>query len=90
MLQGVQVRCDQKQIGAALDRQEARPRYVDSVGIVEVLDGRAGSCFKLNDWFTGVGGFVVDNDLQIKPVVIHDTLDSSQVNPKRVGVEDPE
>jgi len=55
-----------------------------------VFDGSTDSCFKLNDSLTLVGDLVVDNDLQVERIFIHDPLDGLKVTPNVVGVEDLE
>ncbi len=47
MLQRVNVTLDQKEIRAALDGQEAASRNVDTMAILEVLDGGTGGSLEL-------------------------------------------
>ena len=47
MFQRIYVTLYQKQVGTRFDREEPRTRYVDTVGIAEVLDSRPSRSFKL-------------------------------------------
>ena len=91
--EGVEVRLDQHEVGASLDRQEATTRDVDTVSVAEVADSSADSGLELNDGDIGltllVGGdaLAVGDDLHAELVVLNNTLDSAQVHPDVVGVE---
>ena len=47
VLQRVDVTLDEKQVGTTLDGQETATRNVDTMGVVEVLDGSTGSSLEL-------------------------------------------
>jgi hypothetical protein len=47
MLKRVDIALDQEEIRTALDRQETFARDVDSMGVLEMLDGCAGRSFQL-------------------------------------------
>ena len=93
MLEAVQVRLDQHQVGAGLDGQEASARHVDAVGVLEVPDGRAHGRLELDDGdvrlalLVGGDGLVVGDDLHLERVVLDDILDRLEVEPDVVGVE---
>jgi len=86
----VQIRSDQEQVGARFDGEETRSRNVDTVSVLEVLDSGSNSGLELNNSFTLVGLFVVDDNFEIHSIVFHNSLDSFQVDPQVVGVEDLE
>lgn len=93
VLETVEVRLDQQQVGAGLDRQEATTGHVDTVGILEVTDGGTNSGLQLDDRDISlallVGGdrLLVGDDLHLELVILNDTLDGTQVHPDVVGVE---
>ena len=66
VMQTVQIRGDQEKIRSALDRQESISRYIDTVSIVEMLDGSTNGSLKLNDLFTRLSGLVVNNNFEIQ------------------------
>lgn len=93
VLEGVQVRLDQHQVGASLDGQESPTGNVDTVGVVEVADGGTDGSLELEDGnvrlallVTG-NGLAVGDNLHSQLVVLHDTLDGAEVQPDVVGVE---
>ena len=47
VLQRVDVTLDEKQVGTTLDVQETATRNVDTMGVVEVLDGSTGGSLEL-------------------------------------------
>ena len=47
VLERVDVALDEEQVRAALDGQETATRNVDTMGVVEVLDGSTGSSLEL-------------------------------------------
>ena len=47
VLQRVDVTLDEKQVGTTLDGQETATRNVDTMGVVEVLDGSTGGSLEL-------------------------------------------
>ena len=55
MLQRVDVALDEKQIGTALHRKEARARYINTMCIPEMLDSC--SCSGLELWNNGMNSF---------------------------------
>lgn len=85
MLERVQVRLDEQQVGTRLDGQEPGSRNVDTGGVVEVLDGGTNGGLKLDDGFTRVGNLVVHNDLEVELVVVEDSLDRFEIHPDVVG-----
>jgi len=56
--------------------------------VLEVLDRCTGCGFQLNDGLTVVGGFGVDDDVEVHAFVVHDAFEGFEVNPEVVGVED--
>ena len=66
---------------ARLDGQETRSRDIDSDSTVKVFDRSSDGSFQLDDRLTTVRDFVVDDDLKIQCVLIHDSLDALQVAP---------
>ena len=93
MLQGVQVRLDEHQIGAGLDWQETPAGNVDTVSIVEMTNGGSNGSLKLDNrdirlaLLVGWDGLVVWDDLHLELVVLHNSLDGLQVQPDVVGIE---
>ena len=93
VLEGVEIRLDEHEIGAGLDGQEATTRDVDAVGIVEMADGGADGRLELDDadvrlaLLVGWDGFAVGDDLHAELVVLHHALDGAEVHPDVVGVE---
>ena len=91
--EGVEVGLDQHEIRAGLDRQETSSWNVDTVSILEMLDGGTHSSLELNNadisftLLVGGDGFVVGNDFHLELVGFHHTLDGSEVHPDVVGVE---
>lgn len=90
VLERVEIRSDEQEIGARLDRQETRSWHIDTLSTAEVLDGSTDGSLELDDGFTGIERLVVDNNLQVELLVFEDTLDRAQVEPQIVGVEDLE
>jgi hypothetical protein len=93
VLETVQVRLDDHQVGAGLDGQEAATGHVDTVGVLEVADGRTDGGLQLVDSLVGLtlliggNGLLVRDDLHLQLVLLNDTLDSLDVQPDVVGVE---
>jgi len=87
VLQRIQIAGDQQEIGAALDRQEAATRNVDTMGTLEVLDRGTDGSLELNDSLTIVRNLVVDDDVELHPLIVHNTLDCREIHPQVVGVE---
>lgn len=96
MLQVVELRLDEEQVRARLDGQESRSWDVDTDGAVEVLDGGTDGCesacrsvissgrltsLELNNSLAVVRDLVVDNDLHVEDILVHDPLDGLQVAP---------
>ena len=90
VLKRVDVGHDEEQIGAALDGQEARPRHVDAVRVLEVLDGGTGRGLELQDGLPVIGDLRVDDDVELHALGTHDALEGLQVDPQVVRVEDLE
>ena len=90
MLERVDVRLDEQQVRAALDGQEARPRHVDAMRVLEVLDGGTGRGLELQDGLAIVGDLRVDDDIELHALGAHDALEGLQVDPQVVRVEDLE
>lgn len=93
VLESVEVRLDQHQIGTGLDGQESSTRDVDTVGVVEVTNGSSDSGLELDNGdvrlallVTGDGLSVGDN-LHLQLVVLNHPLDGLEVQPDVVGVE---
>lgn len=93
VLETVQVRLDDHQIGAGLDGQEAATGHVDTVGVLEVADGRTDGGLQLVDSLIGLAlliggnGLLVGDDLHLQLVLLNDTLNGLDVEPDVVGVE---
>lgn len=93
MLQRVEVALHEHEIRAGLDGQEASSRDVDSVSVLEMADSSADSSLQLNNGEIRVAGLIgrddlsVGDNLQLKLVVLDNTLDGLQVQPDVVGVE---
>lgn len=49
VLEAVDIRLDEKQVGATLHRQEATTRNVDTVSVPEVLDSSTGGGLQLEE-----------------------------------------
>lgn len=93
VLERVEIRLDQHQIGRRLDRQEPTARHIDAVGVVEMADGSADCGLELDDRQVGLAllvggdGLVVGDDFHRKLIVLNDALDGTEVHPDVVGVE---
>lgn len=93
VLDGVEIRLDEHEIGARLDGQEAAAGHVDTVGVLEVLDGGADGGLELENrnvrlaLLVAGDGLAVGNDLELELVVLDDALDGVDVHPDVVGVE---
>lgn len=93
VLEGVEIRLDQHQIGTGLDGQESSTRDVDSVGVVEVTDGSSDSGLELDNRDVGLAllvtrdGLSVGDNLHLQLVVLNHPLDGLEVQPDVVGVE---
>lgn len=90
VLERVKVRSDQQQIRAGLDGQETGSWHIDTFSATEVLNSCTDGSLELNDSLARLQSLVVDNDLQVQFLVVQDALNSRQVKPKVVGVEDLE
>ena len=93
VLEGVEVRLDEHQVGAGLDGKETTAGDVDTVCVVEVADGGTDGGLELDDADIGfallVGGdrLAIGDDLHGELVVLDDALDGAEVHPDVVGVE---
>jgi len=93
VLKTVEIGLDDHQIGAGLDGQEAAAGHVDTVGVLEVTDGRTDGGLQLVDGLVGLtllvsgDGLLVGDDLHLELVILHNTLDGAEVHPDVVGVE---
>lgn len=87
--EGVHVALNEHEIRGGLDRKEASTRHIDTASIVEVGDGGADGCFELNDLLAS-NFLVVDNDVKLHFVGLHDALDGAKRDPDVVSVEDLE
>ena len=93
VLEAVQVRLDEEQVGAGLDGEETAAGHVDAVGVAEVADGGADGGLQLVDGLVGVtllvggDGLLVGDDLHLELVLLDDALDGAQAHPDVVGVE---
>lgn len=76
VLKGVNVALDEQQVGAALDGEEAVTRNVDTMCIVEVLDGGTSGGLELDDGLPIVSLFGVNDDLELHALRVHDALES--------------
>ena len=76
MFERVDVRLDQEQVGAALDRQEAASWDVDTMGVLEVLDGSTSSGLELDDGGTIFSDLRIDDNLKLHALCLHDALES--------------
>ena len=76
--------------GRAGDRtygQEPRTGHIDTMCALEVLDGRTNRSLELNDRRAVVRRLVVDDDIELHALVLHDSLDGGEGDIHRVGVE---
>lgn len=76
VLEGVDIALDEQQVGAALDGEEAVTRNVDTMCIVEVLDGGTGGGLELDDGLAIVSLLGVDDDLELHALRVHDAFES--------------
>lgn len=90
VVERVEIRGNQEQIRSRFDGQETATGDVDTVGVVEVLDTGTDGSLELDHLLARLSGLVVDNDLQGELTVLDNTLDSLEVDPQVVGVEDLE
>lgn len=65
-----------------LDGQEPGPRNVNSMCAPEMFDGGTDGGLELDDGLAGIRGLVIDNDLEVHPVTLHDSLDGLEVDPQ--------
>ena len=93
VLETVEIRLNQQEVGAGLHGQEATTGDVDAVTVLEVTDGSTSGSLELVDSLVGltllVGGdrlFVGDN-LHLELVLLNNTLDGTEVHPDVIGVE---
>ena len=93
VLEAVEVRLDDHQVGAGLDGQETTTGHVDTVGVLEVTDGGTDGGLQLVDGLVGLtlliggDGLLVGDNLHLELVLLDDTLDGLDVQPDVVGVE---
>jgi len=87
MTKRIDVTLDQEEIGAALDGQEALARYVNSVGIFEVLDRCTSGGLELDDSMAIISGLGVDDDIELYASALHEAFERPQVDPQVVRVE---
>lgn len=90
MLKRINVALDEKEVGATFDRKETLAGHVDTVRVLEVLDGSSSSSLQLNNSMALIGGLGVDDDLQLHAFILHDIFEGFQIDPKIVRVEDLE
>ena len=90
MFQRIDVALDQKQVRARFHGKEPAPRDVHSVSALEVLDRCSGRGLELDDCLAVVCLLGIDDDFQIHALCFHHTLESAQVDPDVVGVENLE
>lgn len=88
VLQRIDVTLDQQQIRARFHGKEPAPRHVDAVRALEVLNGRSRRRLELDDRLAIIQILLVDDDLQIQVIGFHHPLESGQVKPKVISVED--
>ena len=93
VLKSVEVRLDQHEVRAGLDRQESAAGNVDTMGIAEVPDGSADGGLELENAYVGLAllvcrdGLFVGDDFHAKLVVFNHALDRTEVHPDVVGVK---
>jgi hypothetical protein len=93
VLEGVQIRLDEHEIGGSLDWQEAATRNVNTVAVLEVTDGSTDGSLELEDRDVGLAlsadrnGLLVWNDLELELAILDNALDGLQAEPDVVGVE---
>lgn len=93
VLQSVEIRLDEHEIGAGLDREETATGHVDTVGVVEVTDGGTNSSLELHNGNVRLAllvagdGLAVGDNLHLELVVLDNALDGAEVEPDVVGVE---
>ena len=93
VLETVEIRLDQQEIGASLDGQETATGNVHTVSVLEVADGRTDGGLQLVDGLVGLAllvggdGLLIGNDLHLQLVLLNNTLDGAEAHPDVVGVE---
>jgi len=93
VLDGVEIRLDEHEVGAGLDGQEAATGHVHAVSVAKVVDGGTDGRLELDDadvclaLLIGWDALGIRDDLHAQLVVLHDALDGAQVHPDVVGVE---
>ncbi|GAO50234.1 hypothetical protein G7K_4366-t1 [Saitoella complicata NRRL Y-17804] len=93
VVKGVEIRLDEEEVRASLDRQESATGDVDTVCALEVLNGITDGSLELDDvnvrlaLLVGRDGLVVRDDLQLQLLVLDDALDGGEGEPDVVGVE---
>ena len=93
VLDSIEIRLDQHQIRAGLDGQEAATGHIDTVRVLEVLDGGTDSGLELENanirltLLVARNGLAVGDDLHLKLIVLDNTLDGLNIHPDVVGVE---
>jgi hypothetical protein len=91
--ESVEVRLDQHQVRAGLDRQEAATRDVDTVSVAEVTNSGTDSGLELDDGDVGLtllisgDALAVGDNLHAELVVLDNTLDGTEVHPDVVRIE---
>jgi len=74
VLQGVQIRHDQQQIGRLLHGQETGAGHIDTDGAIEALHGRTHSSLQLNDTCSILQRLVVHDDLHVQGALTQNAI----------------
>lgn len=86
-LESVHIALNEQEIRGRLDRQKAATWDVDTTSVVEVGNGGTDGGLELDDLLTG-HLLVVNDDIKLHLVCLHDALDGAKRHPNIVGVED--
>lgn len=90
VLQTVEIRHHQQQVGRLLHRQEARSRHVDSDGVLEAFHRGTDGSLQLDHSQSILQSLIVHNDFHVHPLLVQHALDGVQLRPNVVGVEELE
>jgi hypothetical protein len=90
VFQRINIALDQQQVRARFHWKEPAARNIHSVSALEVLDRRSRRRLELYDCLPVVCLLGIDDDFQIHALSVHDPLESAQVDPDVVGVENLE
>ena len=90
MLKLVEVRLDGKQVGSGLDGQETIARHVNTVSVLEELNGSSGGSFELNHILTSNILGIANNVHIFQDTSLDNAFNGRKRHPQVVGVENLE